>query len=250
MVIEVFISASGMPSKRARRSPRWRDRDADLADLAAGELVVGVVAGLGRQVEGDREAGLALGQVAPVERVGLGRRGVPGVRAHDPGAVPLGWRRGPHARRYYSPVTSRSSAPATASSTVSTRCRRVTRSRRSSRGAGVVQDEPAPGQLGPAVGAQQHPEPGGVDRPPRRRRRRPGRRCRRRWRRRAPTGPRTTDRTSSRPASAISHPERHADDHLAHPLTRQDARGGRSVASGWLLCVLGRGRYGPDLQNS
>src|SRR6185312_2346120 len=36
------------------------DRDADLADLAAGELVVGVVAGLGGQVEGDREAGLAL----------------------------------------------------------------------------------------------------------------------------------------------------------------------------------------------
>ena len=40
------------------------DRDADLADLAAGEDVVGVIAGLGRQVEGDREAGLALGQVA------------------------------------------------------------------------------------------------------------------------------------------------------------------------------------------
>ena len=36
------------------------DRDADLADLAAGELVVGVVAGLGGQVEGDRQPGLAL----------------------------------------------------------------------------------------------------------------------------------------------------------------------------------------------
>ena len=41
------------------------DRDADLADLAAGEDVVGVIAGLGGQVEGDREAGLALRQVAP-----------------------------------------------------------------------------------------------------------------------------------------------------------------------------------------
>ena len=41
-----------------------RDRHADLADLAARELVVGVVAGLRRQVEGDREPGLALGQVA------------------------------------------------------------------------------------------------------------------------------------------------------------------------------------------
>ena len=38
------------------------DRDADLADLAARELVVGVVAGLGGQVEGDRQARLALGR--------------------------------------------------------------------------------------------------------------------------------------------------------------------------------------------
>ena len=39
------------------------DRDADLADLAARQLVIGVVAGLGGQVEGDREPGLALGEV-------------------------------------------------------------------------------------------------------------------------------------------------------------------------------------------
>jgi hypothetical protein len=37
------------------------DRHADLADLAARQHVVGVVAGLGRQVEGDRESGLSLG---------------------------------------------------------------------------------------------------------------------------------------------------------------------------------------------
>ena len=66
------------------------DRDADLADLAAGEDVVGVVAGLGRQVEGDREAGLALGQVAAVELVGAAGVGVAGVGAHHPGAVALG----------------------------------------------------------------------------------------------------------------------------------------------------------------
>ena len=66
------------------------DRDADLADLAAGEDVVGVIAGLGRQVEGDREAGLALGQVAPVELVGAAGVGVAGVGAHHPGAVALG----------------------------------------------------------------------------------------------------------------------------------------------------------------
>ena len=66
------------------------DRDADLADLAAGELVVGVVAGLGGQVEGDREAGLALGQVLAVELVGAAGVGVPGVGAHHPRPVPLG----------------------------------------------------------------------------------------------------------------------------------------------------------------
>ena len=83
-----------------------RDRHADLADLAAGELVVGVVAGLRRQVEGDRQPGLALGQVAPVERVGLaaprsGRRRCASPRAGPSrgrapvGAEPSGrsWRR-------------------------------------------------------------------------------------------------------------------------------------------------------------
>ncbi len=66
------------------------DRDADLADLAAGEDVVRVIAGLGGQVEGDGEAGLALGQVAPVELVGAPGVGVPGVGAHHPGPVALG----------------------------------------------------------------------------------------------------------------------------------------------------------------
>ena len=66
------------------------DRDADLADLAAGEDVVGVIAGLGRQVEGDREAGLALGEVAPVELVGAAGVGVARVGAHHPGTVALG----------------------------------------------------------------------------------------------------------------------------------------------------------------
>ena len=62
-------------------------RYADLADLAARQRRVGVVAGLRGQVEGDREPGLALGQVAPVERVGrLGRR-VAGVGPHHPGFV-------------------------------------------------------------------------------------------------------------------------------------------------------------------
>jgi hypothetical protein len=49
------------------------DRDADAADLAAGEDMVGVVSGLGGQVERDRQPRLALGEVAAVQRIGLRR---------------------------------------------------------------------------------------------------------------------------------------------------------------------------------
>ena len=70
--------------------PTQTGYDADLADLAARELVVGVVAGLRRQVEGYGQPGLALGQVAPVQRVGPRRRGVPRVRAHHPRPIPFG----------------------------------------------------------------------------------------------------------------------------------------------------------------
>ena len=64
-------------------------RDADLPDLSPGELRVGVVAGLGGEVEGDREAGLALGEVLAVELVRAPGVRVASVRAHDPRAVPL-----------------------------------------------------------------------------------------------------------------------------------------------------------------
>ena len=49
------------------------DRHADLADLAARQHMVAVVAGLGRQIERDRQAGLALGEVLAIERVGIAR---------------------------------------------------------------------------------------------------------------------------------------------------------------------------------
>ena len=66
-----------------------RHRHADPAHLAGGQLVVRVVPGLGGQVEGDRQAGLPLRQVAAEECVGRRGGGVPGVRAHHPGAVAL-----------------------------------------------------------------------------------------------------------------------------------------------------------------
>ena len=79
------------------------DRHADLADLAAGELVVGVVAGLRRQVEGDREAGLALGEVAAVQLVGLLRGRMPRVGAHHPRPVALGQAVLAHGHGLYGP---------------------------------------------------------------------------------------------------------------------------------------------------
>ena len=66
-----------------------RHRHPDLADLAARELVVGVVARLRRQVERDAQPGLALGQVAPVQLVGLARGRMARVGAHHPGPVGL-----------------------------------------------------------------------------------------------------------------------------------------------------------------
>ena len=89
IVIDVFISSSGMPSKSVRISPEVRDGHADLADLAPGERVVGVVAGLGREVERDRQAGLAPRQVGAVQLVRRPGRRVARVRAHQPRPVAL-----------------------------------------------------------------------------------------------------------------------------------------------------------------
>ena len=68
-------------------SPMWLIGTPTLPTSPTREHVVGVVAGLGGQVEGHRQAGLALGEVASVERVAGRGAGVSGVRAHDPGPV-------------------------------------------------------------------------------------------------------------------------------------------------------------------
>ena len=60
------------------------DRDADAADFARGQRVVGVVAHLRRQVEGDAQAADALREQVPVARVRFGRRAEPGVLPHRP----------------------------------------------------------------------------------------------------------------------------------------------------------------------
>ncbi len=60
------------------------DGDARHADVAAHARMVAVVAAVGGEVEGDREALLAGGDVAPVEGVGIFRRREAGILAHGP----------------------------------------------------------------------------------------------------------------------------------------------------------------------
>ena len=63
------------------------DGHADLADLAFGEGVVAVISRLGRQIEGDGKAGLALGEIGAIERIRCGRARMAGIGAEDPGFV-------------------------------------------------------------------------------------------------------------------------------------------------------------------
>src|SRR5664280_707363 len=84
MVMEVFIFASGMPSKSARMSPMWLIGTPTLPTSPRASSSSGSYPVWGGQVEGNRQAGLALLQVAPVERIGLRRRGVAGVGANHP----------------------------------------------------------------------------------------------------------------------------------------------------------------------
>ena len=64
------------------------DRHAHLAHLAPRERMVGVIAGLSRQVEGDGQARLALFQVRAIEAVRRRRRRMSGIGAEDPRRVP------------------------------------------------------------------------------------------------------------------------------------------------------------------
>src|SRR5262249_52168487 len=63
------------------------DRNTDLADFSAGKQMVSVIPSLGRQIEGDREAGLAFGKVFPIERVRSRRGRMPRIGANDPWLV-------------------------------------------------------------------------------------------------------------------------------------------------------------------
>ncbi len=63
------------------------DRDADLADFSHRERIVGIEADLGGQIEGDREAGGAVGEQVLVALVGFLGVAHAGVLAHGPKAA-------------------------------------------------------------------------------------------------------------------------------------------------------------------
>ena len=86
MVIDTDIWSSGMPSNSDLHVEDRVDGDAGHADVAGHARVVGVVAAVGGQVEGDRQALLAGGEVAAVERVGLLGGGEAGVLPDGPRA--------------------------------------------------------------------------------------------------------------------------------------------------------------------
>jgi len=60
IVMDVETRSTGIPSKRSWMSSDGRDRDPDFADLTARDRRVGVIAHLGREVEGHRKPGLPL----------------------------------------------------------------------------------------------------------------------------------------------------------------------------------------------
>src|SRR5438270_7235024 len=66
------------------------DRHSDLAHLPARQLMIGVVARLGRKIEGDRKPGLASGEIGAIEAFALGRRRMPAIGAEDPWLIAPG----------------------------------------------------------------------------------------------------------------------------------------------------------------
>ena len=65
------------------------DRDAGHADVAGDARMIAVVAAMGGEIERDREALLPGGEVAAIERVGIFRRGEPGILPDGPGLVDI-----------------------------------------------------------------------------------------------------------------------------------------------------------------
>ena len=89
MVIDVETPAERDPGEQLVHVRQGIDGHADPADLALGQGMVGVVAHLGREVEGDAQAADSLAQEVVVAPVGLGRGAKTGVLAHGPEPSPV-----------------------------------------------------------------------------------------------------------------------------------------------------------------
>ena len=89
MVIDTLIWSSGMPAEQRAHVVDRIDRDAGHADVAGHARMIGIVAAMGGEVERDRQALLAGGEVAAVERVGIFRRGEAGILPDGPGLVDI-----------------------------------------------------------------------------------------------------------------------------------------------------------------
>ncbi len=87
IVIDVEISIERDAVEQRLHVGERVDGDADLADLARGHRVVGVVAGLRREIERGGEAGLAVLDQVLEALVGLARSAEAGVLAHGPEAT-------------------------------------------------------------------------------------------------------------------------------------------------------------------
>ena len=75
------------------------DRHARHADVAADARMIAIVAAMGGEIEGDGEALLPGGEVAPVEGVGIFRRGEAGILPDGPGLRRVHRRIGPAQER-------------------------------------------------------------------------------------------------------------------------------------------------------
>ena len=91
-------AVEGDALKESQHVAKVRNGHADLADLAAGELVICVVARLGRQIEGDRKARLTPRQVRPVKRIRGRRRSMPRIGPEEPRLIPANR---PRRRRFF-----------------------------------------------------------------------------------------------------------------------------------------------------
>ena len=66
------------------------DRHPHLADFTARQGMIGVVAGLGRQIEGHRQPRLPFGQIGPIQGIRRGGRAMPRIGTHQPSRSALG----------------------------------------------------------------------------------------------------------------------------------------------------------------